>query len=99
MHRNWKTLIKPNNLEAVELTEVYGKFVAKPLERGYGVTLGNSIRRVLLSSINGLSPVIVITGDNPVLQYDSSNKTRIIRFPSIDSNSSDSGFADEDCNL
>lgn len=59
MHRNWKTLIKPNNLEAVELTEVYGKFVAKPLERGYGVTLGNSIRRVLLSSINGAAVVAV----------------------------------------
>ena len=39
MHRNWKTLIKPNNLEAVELNDVYGKFVAKPLERGYGVHL------------------------------------------------------------
>ena len=59
MHRNWKTLIKPNNLEAVELTETYGKFVAKPLERGYGVTLGNSIRRVLLSSINGAAVVAV----------------------------------------
>jgi DNA-directed RNA polymerase subunit alpha len=59
MHRNWKTLIKPNNLEAAELTEVYGKFVAKPLERGYGVTLGNSIRRVLLSSINGAAVVAV----------------------------------------
>jgi DNA-directed RNA polymerase subunit alpha len=59
MHRNWKTLIKPNNLEAVELTDVYGKFVAKPLERGYGVTLGNSLRRVLLSSINGAAVVAV----------------------------------------
>lgn len=59
MHRNWKTLIKPNNLEAVELNETYGKFVAKPLERGYGVTLGNSIRRVLLSSINGAAVVAV----------------------------------------
>ena len=59
MHRNWKTLIKPNSLEAVELTDLHGKFVAKPLERGYGVTLGNSLRRVLLSSINGAAVVAV----------------------------------------
>lgn len=59
MHRNWKTLIKPVNLEAVDLSETYGKFVAKPLERGYGVTMGNSLRRVLLSSINGAAVVAV----------------------------------------
>ena len=59
MHRNWKTLIKPSGLQAVEDTPTYGKYVAKPLERGYGVTLGNSIRRVLLSSINGAAVVAV----------------------------------------
>lgn len=59
MHRNWKTLIKPDNLEAVELSETYGKFLAKPLERGFGVTMGNSLRRVLLSSINGAAVVAV----------------------------------------
>ncbi len=53
MHRNWQDLIKPKSLEAETLSENYGKFVAKPLERGYGTTLGNSLRRVLLSSING----------------------------------------------
>lgn len=53
MHRNWQDLIYPKNLEAETLTDTYGKFVAKPLERGYGTTLGNSLRRVLLSSING----------------------------------------------
>jgi len=40
-------------IEVLEQTEVYGKFVVEPLERGYGVTLGNSLRRVLLSSIPG----------------------------------------------
>jgi DNA-directed RNA polymerase subunit alpha len=59
MHRNWQDLIKPKNLEADALTETYGKFVAKPLERGYGLTLGNSLRRVLLSSINGAAIVAV----------------------------------------
>ena len=40
-------------IETLEQTEVYGKFVVEPLDRGYGVTLGNSLRRVLLSSIPG----------------------------------------------
>src|SRR3989338_3710729 len=35
------------------LTEVYGKFIAEPFERGYGVTIGNSLRRVLISSLEG----------------------------------------------
>ena len=59
MHRNWKGLIKPKMLEAESLSDTYGKFVAKPLEKGYGMTLGNSLRRVLLSSINGAAVVAV----------------------------------------
>jgi DNA-directed RNA polymerase subunit alpha len=53
--KNWKTLIKPKRLEIDEeiLTDSYGKFVAEPLERGFGITLGNSLRRILLSSIQG----------------------------------------------
>src|SRR3989338_8308446 len=45
----------PKKLECDEesLTELYGKFVAEPFERGYGVTVGNSLRRVLLSSLEG----------------------------------------------
>ncbi len=41
------------DLDKESLTDIYGKFVAKPLERGYGLTLGNSLRRVLLSSLQG----------------------------------------------
>lgn len=59
MHRNWKDLIKPKGIEFEKLSDGYGKFVAKPLEKGYGVTLGNSLRRVLLSSINGAAVVAV----------------------------------------
>ncbi len=59
MHRNWQDLIRPKSLEADSLNDTYGKFVAKPLERGYGLTLGNSLRRVLLSSINGAAIVAV----------------------------------------
>ena len=45
----------PKKLECDEesLTDNYGKFVAEPFERGYGVTIGNSLRRVLLSSLEG----------------------------------------------
>ena len=47
-----ETLTVPE-IKALEQTENYAKFVVEPLERGYGVTLGNSLRRVLLSSIPG----------------------------------------------
>jgi len=53
--RNWRDLIRPKKLEVEldSLTEVFGKFSCEPLERGYGITLGNSLRRVLLSSLQG----------------------------------------------
>ena len=53
--KNWRDLIKPRKLEVDQdsLKPTYGKFVAEPLERGFGTTLGNSLRRVLLSSLQG----------------------------------------------
>jgi DNA-directed RNA polymerase subunit alpha len=53
--KNWRDLIKPRGLTVDQdsLTDTYGKFVAEPLERGFGTTLGNSLRRVLLSSLQG----------------------------------------------
>ncbi len=55
MQESWNGLIKPSRLEIEEktATETYGKFVAEPLERGFGTTIGNSLRRVLLSSLRG----------------------------------------------
>ncbi len=55
MQSNWHDLIKPARLEVDEksLTPIYGKFVAEPLERGFGTTIGTSVRRVLLSSLSG----------------------------------------------
>lgn len=46
---------KTSDIDCVELSDDnrYGKFVIEPLEKGYGVTLGNSLRRILLSSIPG----------------------------------------------
>jgi DNA-directed RNA polymerase subunit alpha len=55
MQRNWKDLIKPKKLdvERETLTPFYGKFYAEPFERGFGVTIGNSLRRILLSCLQG----------------------------------------------
>ena len=47
--------IERPKIERVELNDGYGKFVVEPLERGFGITLGNSLRRVLLSSLPGVA--------------------------------------------
>lgn len=54
-YRNWRELIMPEKVEVDKdsLTSSYGKFVCQPLERGFATTFGNSLRRVLLSSIQG----------------------------------------------
>ena len=51
----WKTFEMPKRLEVEQgsLTPTYGKFIAEPFERGYGTTIGNALRRVLISSIEG----------------------------------------------
>jgi DNA-directed RNA polymerase subunit alpha len=53
--RNWRDLIRPKgiSLDPEGANEFYGKFVCEPLERGFGITIGNSLRRVLLSSLQG----------------------------------------------
>jgi DNA-directed RNA polymerase subunit alpha len=53
----FKDLIRPKRLEVEKetLTSFYGKFVAEPFERGFGITIGNSLRRILLSSLQGAS--------------------------------------------
>jgi len=53
--RNWRDLIRPKGitLDTEGSSEFYGKFVCEPLERGFGTTIGNSLRRVLLSSLQG----------------------------------------------
>jgi DNA-directed RNA polymerase subunit alpha len=58
---NWRELIKPKRLEVDEksLTPTYGKFFAEPLERGYATTIGNGLRRMLLSSLQGAAIVAV----------------------------------------
>ncbi|HLV19551.1 MAG TPA: DNA-directed RNA polymerase subunit alpha [Polyangiaceae bacterium] len=53
--RNWRDLIRPKaiHLDPENSSEFYGKFTCEPLERGFGITIGNSLRRVLLASLQG----------------------------------------------
>lgn len=55
IHRNLQPIVKPKRvvIDSNALTETYGKFTIEPLERGYGTTIGNTLRRILLSSIEG----------------------------------------------
>ena len=55
IYKNWRELIKPADVKTDEasLTPTYGKFVVEPMERGFGITMGNALRRVLLSSLQG----------------------------------------------
>jgi len=57
--RNWSELVKPEQIrrDSNAGDTMYGKFVCEPLERGYGTTIGNAMRRVLLSSLQGAALV------------------------------------------
>ncbi len=72
MEKNWRDLIKPKalDLDKESLTNSYGKFIARPLERGFGLTLGNSLRRVLLSSLQGAA-ITAIKVDGVVHEFTS----------------------------
>ncbi len=58
MYVNWQEMIKPEKVQ-VTSTSSYGKFVCEPLERGFGITIGNSLRRIILSSLYGAAIVAV----------------------------------------
>ncbi len=59
--KNWRELIRPKRIKIVQdsYTSSYGKFICEPLERGLGITIGNSLRRILLSSLQGSAIVSV----------------------------------------
>ena len=69
--KNWKSLIKPGRLD-IKLSDdkSYAKIIAEPLEKGYGLTLGNSLRRILLSSIRG-SAVTAVQIDGVLHEFTS----------------------------
>lgn len=68
----WRNFEMPKKLECDEssYSDSYGKFVAEPFERGYGITVGNSLRRILISSIEG-SAVTSIKIDGVLHEYSS----------------------------
>ena len=69
--KNWKSMIKPTKLD-IQLSKdkTKAKIIAEPLEKGYGLTLGNSLRRILLSSIRG-SAVTAVQIDGVLHEFTS----------------------------
>ena len=69
-YRNWRELIVPERVEidADKHSETYGKFVCQPLERGYATTLGNCLRRILISSIQGAA-ITSVKIDNALHEF------------------------------
>ena len=58
MYMNWQEMITPDKVQVTVLPN-YGKFVCEPLERGFGITIGNALRRIILSSLYGAAIVSV----------------------------------------
>jgi len=59
MQLNWQQMIVPERVKIDTADQAYGKFVCEPLERGFGITIGNSLRRIILSSLYGAAIVSV----------------------------------------
>lgn len=71
IQKNWQELIKPNKVEFhVQGNAHKGEVIAEPLERGFGLTLGNALRRVLLSSLRGAA-VMAVHIDGVVHEFSS----------------------------
>jgi DNA-directed RNA polymerase subunit alpha len=58
MYMNWREMIRPERVQVTSASH-YGKFVCEPLERGFGITIGNALRRTILSSLYGAAIVSV----------------------------------------
>ena len=69
--KNWKGLIKPSKIEIKSSTNKnIATLIAEPLEKGYGLTIGNALRRILLSSIQG-SAVTALQIDGVLHEFSS----------------------------
>ncbi len=68
--KNWRELIKPSKVNFKEQNNKKAEVIIEPLERGFGLTLGNALRRVLLSSLQGAA-VTAIKLDNVVHEFSS----------------------------
>jgi DNA-directed RNA polymerase subunit alpha len=67
-YMNWRELIKPKGIEITDSTTSYAKFVCEPLERGFGITIGNALRRILLSSLHGTA-IVSVKADNVMHEF------------------------------
>jgi DNA-directed RNA polymerase subunit alpha len=67
MYKNWQSILKPEKIQ-VTSTPSYGKFVCEPLERGFGITIGNSLRRIILSSLYGAA-IVAIKFENVMHEF------------------------------
>lgn len=65
---NWRDMIMPQKVQVINQTDTYGKFVWEPLERGFGITIGNSLRRIILSSICG-SAIVSVKFDDVMHEF------------------------------
>jgi len=70
MYQNWRELIQPKHLkfEKESFKDNYAKFYAEPFERGYGTTIGNSLRRIMLSSLQGAA-IIAVKADGVLHEF------------------------------
>ncbi len=59
MYMNWREIIRPEKIQVETATPFYGKFVCEPLARGFGITIGNALRRIMLSSLHGAAVTAV----------------------------------------
>ena len=77
IHKNWQELIKPAQLDVRPGNDParQATVVAEPLERGFGLTLGNALRRVLLSSLQGAA-ITAIQIDNVLHEFSSVSGVR-----------------------
>ncbi|MEM7472136.1 MAG: DNA-directed RNA polymerase subunit alpha [Pseudomonadota bacterium] len=77
IHKNWQELIKPNQLEIKPGTDPARKatVIAEPLERGFGLTMGNALRRVLMSSLQGAA-ITSVQIDNVLHEFSSISGVR-----------------------
>jgi DNA-directed RNA polymerase subunit alpha len=67
MYMNWQKMIRPEKVQ-VTSKPTYGKFVCEPLERGFGITIGNSLRRIILSSLYG-SAIVEVKFDTVMHEF------------------------------
>ncbi|MEA1969566.1 MAG: DNA-directed RNA polymerase subunit alpha [Thermodesulfobacteriota bacterium] len=67
VYMNWRKMISPEKV-VVTTSSTYGKFVCEPLERGFGITIGNSLRRIILSSLYGAA-IVSVKFDDALHEY------------------------------